>query len=48
MTAAGLEYEPSPTTKDLSEVWGSASDNIYAVGESGTIIHYDGSNWSRD
>ena len=43
--AAGLRSLQTPTTEDLSEVWGSASDNIYAVGKGGTIIHYDGTSW---
>ncbi len=32
----------SNTTKELNAVWGSADNNIFAVGESGTIRHYDG------
>ena len=42
MVPAGLRI-PDPAPQDLSEVWGSASDNIYAVGKGGTIIHYNGS-----
>jgi hypothetical protein len=30
----------------LHAVWGSAADNVYAVGTVGTILHYDGSAWS--
>jgi photosystem II stability/assembly factor-like uncharacterized protein len=26
-------------------VWGTSTDNIYAVGSSGTILHSDGSGW---
>ena len=32
---------------DLFSIWGSASNNIFAVGESGTILHYDGSQWAQ-
>lgn len=30
----------------LSGVWGSASDDVWAVGEAGTILHYDGAQWT--
>jgi hypothetical protein len=36
----------SGTTTDLNAVWGSDSANIFAVGNSGTIIRYDGTSWS--
>ncbi len=28
-------------------VWGSSADNIFAVGEIGTILYYDGSTWTK-
>ena len=28
-------------------IWGSAHDDIYAVGDSGTILHFDGDTWSE-
>ncbi len=31
---------------NLNGVWGNASDNIYFVGDDGTIIHYDGTDYS--
>jgi hypothetical protein len=30
----------------LNAVWGSSSSDIYAVGDSGTILHYDGATWN--
>lgn len=35
----------SGTTNDLKSVWGTAATDIYAVGESGTIRHFDGATW---
>jgi hypothetical protein len=34
----------SPTQKDLVAAWGSASNDVYAIGTQ--ILHYDGTNWS--
>jgi hypothetical protein len=31
---------------DLFGIWGTAYNNIFAVGESGTILHYEISSWS--
>ena len=31
----------------LWDVWGSGSDNVFAVGNEGTIIHFDGTSWKR-
>ena len=45
---AGWKVIPSNTNQDLRDVWGSAPDNIWAVGESGTILHWNGSSWSPD
>jgi|GEM_PF-1728696 len=30
---------------DLEDIWGSKADDIYAVGERGTILHYSGKTW---
>lgn len=32
---------------NLSDVWGPSADEIYAVGNQGTILHYNGSGWAR-
>ena len=36
----------SGTDRLLHGIWGSASDNIFAVGDGGTIVYYDGNDWS--
>ncbi len=36
----------SHTTNILYSVWGSLATNVFAVGASGTIVKYDGTNWS--
>ncbi|MFC1978742.1 WD40/YVTN/BNR-like repeat-containing protein [Chloroflexota bacterium] len=36
----------SCTDVSLWGMWGSSSSDVFAVGDSGTIIHYDGSSWS--
>ncbi|MBN1772829.1 MAG: hypothetical protein JXB32_16280 [Deltaproteobacteria bacterium] len=35
-----------PTTRNLRAIGGTAWNNIYATGDSGTILHYDGSSWT--
>jgi PKD repeat protein len=36
----------SGTGFNLRSIWGSSSSDVFAVGASGTILHYDGSAWS--
>ena len=46
---AGSEWQSmeSPTFVDLYDVWGSAPNNVYAVGGEGVVLHYDGDAWTR-
>ena len=37
---------PLPQGNTLISVWGTASTDVWAVGASGTILHWDGSAWS--
>ena len=39
------EVMKSPSTEDLRGVWGTADNNVYAVGQHGTILHFDGTAW---
>ncbi len=36
---------PLPQGNTLRGVWGSSSSDVFAVGYSGTILHYNGSTW---
>jgi len=36
----------SSTHSVLYSIWGSSSSDVFAVGSSGAILHYDGSAWS--
>ncbi|MCP4714236.1 MAG: hypothetical protein GY868_03890, partial [Deltaproteobacteria bacterium] len=43
----GTEWTHTETgiNADLFDIWGSAADNVFAVGTDGTILHYDGTLW---
>jgi uncharacterized protein YjdB len=36
----------SATYAQLNGVWGTSATNVYAVGNGGTILHYDGASWT--
>jgi len=36
-----------PDGDTLNDIWGSSSDDIFAVGMNGTILHYDGNSWNK-
>ncbi len=38
--------EPSGTAEQLNDVWGASSDDVFAVGNHGVILHYNGSSWT--
>jgi photosystem II stability/assembly factor-like uncharacterized protein len=44
----GTSWSPEqlPGTAGYGGIWGSASDDIYAIGRNGNILHYDGTQWS--
>src|SRR5207302_458891 len=35
-----------PTTNVLHDIWGTSATDVFAVGENGTILHFDGLAWS--
>ena len=37
---------PLPQGNDLNAVWGSSATDVFAVGNKGTILHYDGKAWA--
>jgi hypothetical protein len=46
-TGAGWADADTPgAAPRMFDVWGSADDNIFAVGWGGEILHYNGSTWS--
>lgn len=36
----------SGPTRNLQAVWGTSSTDVFAVGEWGIILHFDGTSWS--
>jgi Quinohemoprotein amine dehydrogenase, alpha subunit domain III len=41
----GWATQTSGTTWTLNGIWGTSSTDIFAVGENGTILHYNGAIW---
>jgi photosystem II stability/assembly factor-like uncharacterized protein len=44
--AADWSAMTSGTSHNLNGVWGRSGSDVFAVGDSGTILHYDGTAWS--
>lgn len=42
-----LDAKPASAQKDLFKVWGSSSRDVFVVGGSGVILHFDGQTWTR-
>jgi photosystem II stability/assembly factor-like uncharacterized protein len=38
----------SPTARDIHAVWAVAENDVWACGEGGNILHYDGAEWRLD
>ena len=39
-------HNPLPQGNTLRAVWGAASNDVWAAGDAGTLLHFDGANWS--
>jgi hypothetical protein len=44
--SSGWTIMASGTTKNLARMWGSSATDVFAVGNSGIILRYNGSTWS--
>ena len=45
---AGWEVQnPIPTKNQLRAIWASSATDVFAVGDYGTILHYDGTSWDN-
>lgn len=42
-----LNVDPRSNSNTLYKVWGTGPNDIWAVGDSGTLIHFNGTAWSR-
>lgn len=44
----GLDAQNAPvTTAHLRAVWAQAANDVWVVGDQGTILHFDGTQWNR-
>jgi len=46
--AGWTSVTPAISTKTLYGVWGTSPSDVYAVGNTGTILHYNGTDWSAE
>jgi hypothetical protein len=47
-TSSGTTAQPaSITTKNLRTVWGTGPNDVWAAGDKGTVLHFDGHAWTR-
>lgn len=47
MPARAFENIPSPVTSDLRGLYGFAADDVWAVGDDATVLHWDGQVWTK-
>src|SRR5207253_10548542 len=38
--------QSSPTSADLFGLWGNSASDVFAVGDAGTILHFNGTSWT--
>src|SRR5947209_4128080 len=46
-TKTAVEYRPNVFGGFLNACWGTSSNDMYFVGNSGLILHFDGTNWTK-
>jgi PKD repeat protein len=46
--AGWTNVTPAISTKNLYGIWGTSPSNIYALGQDGAILHYDGTVWTAE
>ena len=45
MPRAAWTTREAPTRQNLLALWGAGRDDVWAVGQHGTILHFDGERW---
>jgi hypothetical protein len=43
----GETWESTSVAEPMKRVWGRSNSDVFAVGDSGAIYHYDGTQWSK-
>lgn len=46
LAGGDLEVLPTGVPKNIYAVWGTAADNVYAVGAQGALLHWNGGSWT--
>ncbi|HVN71142.1 MAG TPA: Ig-like domain-containing protein [Desulfomonilia bacterium] len=46
-SGSGWNQALSPTDNNINAIWGSSVSNVFAVGDQGVILHFDGNTWSE-
>lgn len=47
MQSKRFEIVPSPVSADLKNLFGFGANDVWAVGDEGTVIHWDGTSWTK-
>ena len=47
MQTKTFEIVPSPVATDLTGIFGFGADDVWAVGDDSTVIHWDGTSWTK-
>ncbi|MFT5431843.1 MAG: hypothetical protein ACI9OJ_002541 [Myxococcota bacterium] len=44
-SGTGMAVDPERPTRAFFKVWGSSASDVWVVGQSGAVVHFDGSDW---